>query len=542
MLKLKNNIPLGVFNFLISIFIALFLNLSLWNFLYNLATINKFFPLNFLLAFFIVLVCFIYFGISLFSFPYIYKLLLSFIIICGSFAQYFMLKYGVIIDSSMIQNVFETDFKESFELLTYKMVLMSVFLGIIPSFIIYKINIKYPKKISGYLVFYLSSILALAILIGVIFTQYKTFVSVFRNHKDIIFRIIPNNYINGIYQNIILLFPEKNIKMISSEASKNKNWEHHRRKTIFVFVIGEAARANNFSLNGHLKETNPKLIKQDVINFNNFYSCGTTTAVSVPCIFSSLDKSNFSKSKFRNNDNLLKLIKKSGFNTLWIDNNSGCKSACDDVETIEMESYIKSDSNREIYDEEMLNISKEFIKKNNKDDLVIVLHQKGSHGPAYYKRIPKGFDKFKPVCKSVELQQCSSEEITNSYDNTILYTDYFLSEIIDMLKENKDKDTAMIYVSDHGQSLGENGIYLHGMPYLVAPKYQKHIPMIMWLSENFTKDFGINRECVSKYLDKEFSHDNLFHSILDMLKIDTKAQKNELSFFQNCKIKSEVHQ
>ena len=537
MLKLKNSIPLGVFNLLISIFIALFLNLPLWNFFYNLATINKFFPLNFLFAFLIVLVCFIYFGISLFSFCYIHKLLLAFIITCGSLAQYFMLKYGVIIDSSMIQNVFETDFKESFELLTYKMTLMSLFLGIIPSFIIYKINIKYPKNIFDYLVFYLFSILALAILIGVIFTQYKTFVSVFRNHKDIIFRIIPNNYINGIYQNIILLFPEKNVKMISSEASKNKNWEHHRRKTIFVFVIGEAARANNFSLNGYIKETNPNLIKHDIINFSNFYSCGTTTAVSVPCIFSSLDKSNFSKSKFKNNDNLLKLIKKSGFNTLWIDNNSGCKSACDDVETIEMESYITNNSNREIYDEEMLNIFKEFIKKNNKDDLFIVLHQKGSHGPAYYKRIPKGFDEFKPVCKSVELQQCSSEEITNSYDNTILYTDYFLSKTIAMLKENKDKDTAMIYVSDHGQSLGENGIYLHGMPYLVAPKYQKHIPMIMWLSDNFTKDFGINRECVSKYVDKKLSHDNLFHSILDVLKIDTKAQKNNLSFFQNCKIK-----
>ena len=238
MLKLKNSIPLGVFNLLISIFIALFLNLPLWNFLYNLATIDKFISFNFLLAFFIVLVCFIYFGISLFSFRYIHKLLLSFIIICGSLAQYFMLKYGVIIDSSMIQNVFETDFKESFELLTYKMSLMGIFLGIIPSFIIYKIIIKYSKKISDHLVFYLFSILALVILIGVIFTQYKTFVSLFRNHKDIIFRIIPNNYINGVYQNIILLFPEKNEKLISSEANKNQNWEHHQRKTVFVFVIG----------------------------------------------------------------------------------------------------------------------------------------------------------------------------------------------------------------------------------------------------------------------------------------------------------------
>lgn len=537
MLKLKNTISLELFNLLISGFIALFLNLPLWNFFYNLVIINKLFSLNFLFMFFIVLVCFIYFAISLFSFRYIHKLLLSLILICGSLAQYFMLKYGVIIDSSMIQNVLETDLNESFELFTYKMLLMVLFFGIIPSFAIYRINIRYPIKIFAYIKFYLFSLLALVIFISVIFIQYKTFASVFRNHKDIIFRIIPNNYINGVYQNIILLLPEQSIKSISSKANKSQAWQHHLRKTIFVFVIGEAARAGNFSLNGYVKETNPNLKKHDIINFSNFYSCGTTTAISVPCIFSSLNKSNFSKAKFKNNDNLLKLIKNSGFNTLWIDNNSGCKSACNDVKTIEMEPYLNDDLDREIYDEEMLNIFQKFIKQNSKDDLFIVLHQKGSHGPAYYKRTPDNFHKFKPICKSIELQQCSSEEITNGYDNTILYTDYFLSKVIAILKENNDADTAMFYVSDHGESLGEDGIYLHGMPYLVAPKHQKHIPMIIWLSENFTMDFGIDKGCVSKQVEKEFSHDNLFHSILDLLKIDTKALKNGMSLFQNCKVK-----
>lgn len=537
MLKLRNSVPLTVFNLLISIFIALLLNMPLWNLLYTLATVNKFFPLNFLLIFFIVLVCFIYFAISLFSFCYIHKFLLSLILSCGSLAQYFMLKYGCVIDSLMIQNLLETDLKESFELLTYKMILMTIFFGIMPSFIIYKINIIYPRKVFDYLKFYLFSFLALVILMSVIFMQYKTFVSVFRNHKDITFRIIPNNYINGIYKNILLLFPEKNIKLISSEAKKNQNWQYHQRRTVFVFVIGEAARANNFSLNGYTKETNPNLKKHDVINFSNFYSCGTTTAISVPCIFSSLGKSNFSKARFKNNDNLLKLIKKSGFKTLWIDNNSGCKSACSGIKTIEMESYLKNNFGREIYDEEMINLFKNYIEENKEDDLFVVLHQKGSHGPAYYKRTPESFYKFKPFCKSVELQKCSSEEITNSYDNTILYTDYFLSKVITILEDKKNTDTAMFYVSDHGQSLGENGIYLHGMPYIVAPKYQKHIPMIMWLSKNFINDFGINRECMSKYLDNELSHDNIFHSILDILKIETKAQKSNLSFFQNCKVK-----
>ena len=526
---------LKLFNLFVSIFIVLFLNIPLWSFLYKLSVTDNLIPISFLLSFFIALICFIYVGISLFTFPYIHKIFLSFILICSALAQYFMLKYGVIIDSYMIQNVFETDFKESLELVSYNMVLNILFLGILPLLAIFMVKIKYPNKIFDYIKFYLYGLLALVIFTSIIFFQYKTFVSVFRNHKDIIFRIIPNNFINGIYQNVILMLPIESKKQISSEAHKNKSWQNHKNRTVFVFVVGEAARADHFSLNGYSKETNPNLKKQGVINLENFYSCATSTAVSVPCMFSSLDKANFSKQDFKYNDNLVDLIKKSGFKVLWVENNGGgCKSVCDNINTIQMQSVeVNNSINNEIFDEEMLKILKDFINNNKKDDLFIVLHQMGSHGPAYYKRTPKKFQQFKPICDSIELQQCSSEQIKNNYDNTILYTDYFLSEIIEILKKNTEVNTAMFYVSDHGQSLGEKGIYLHGMPYLIAPKNQKHIPMLMWLSKNFTKEFNLDTKCLESVVNDHLSHDNIFHSILDLLKIDTNI-KNQKFIFGSC--------
>ena len=534
-LSFKKVASLSFVNLFIALFIALFLNFPLGSFLYKLSVVNKLFSISFLPLFFIVLTCFLYCAISLFSFPYIHKPLISIILVCASLAQYFMLKYGIIIDSAMIQNIFETDYNEVFELLSYQMIFMVLLFGILPSLLICKLNISYPVQITDYLKFFLLSFLALIIFMLLAFSQYKTFVSIFRNHRDIVLRIIPNNYINGIYKNVKLMLPKEKGEVISSEVNKNDDWQNHQRNTIFVFVIGEAARASNFSLNGYARETNPNLKKHQVLSFKNFYSCGTSTAISVPCIFSSLDRSNFSRNEFQYNDNLLNLIEKSGLDILWIDNNSGCKSVCDGVRTIEMESFLQNNSKKEIHDEEMLKILKNHIEQNNKNDLFIILHQKGSHGPGYYKRTPEKFHKFKPICDSVELQQCPSENIINSYDNTILYTDYFLSEIIEILEKEKNVNTVMFYVSDHGQSLGENGIYLHGMPYLIAPKYQKHIPMIIWLSENFVKDFKIDQSCINKSLDNQFSHDNLFHSILDILKIDTKVKNNQLSLFNECK-------
>ena len=114
----------------------------------------------------------------------------------------------------------------------------------------------------------------------------------------------------------------------------------------------------------------------------------------------------------------------------------------------------------------------------------------GNHGPAYFKRYPKEFEKFKPACQTAELSECSDEEIGNAYDNAILYTDYFLSQVVQLLKQNEQKfEASMLYISDHGESLGENNLYLHGMPYMLAPSEQTDVPVIVWAGK--TSDIDI---------------------------------------------------
>ncbi len=183
----------------------------------------------------------------------------------------------------------------------------------------------------------------------------------------------------------------------------------------------------------------------------------------------------------------------------------------------------------------MLNDLQSYLNKLN-GDAVIVLHQKGSHGPAYYLRYPNSFEKFKPVCTTSELQQCSQEEIVNAYDNTILYTDYVLAKVIDFLQNNSNKfDTGMLYVSDHGESLGENNLYLHGSPYAIAPKNQTHIPMLVWLSEGFRQRSQIDWQCLQQHKNDVYSHYHIFHSVLGLLEVETQVYHQGLDLFHSCK-------
>ncbi len=435
-----------------------------------------------------------------------------------------MLEYGVLIDVMMITNVFETDFKESVELLTSKMIFMLFSLGIVPALIMHKMHPTYRLKH-----FVILLVLSILICLSIVFQDFKTFSSFFRNNKDVIYRIIPNNYLYSTFKYLKSSIPHKDRETKRLSAEKGVNWKNHKKRSVFVLVIGEAARASNFSLNGYSKNTNPLLQKQNIVSYTNVSSCGTSTAYSVPCIFSSLTRNDFSIPEFKYNDNLFKLISKADFDVLWIENNSGCKGVCD--QSIEMEKYLKK--NVEIYDEEMLNILQKYLDKEK--DLFVVLHQKGSHGPAYYLRVPDNFQKFSPICKTANLQNCDKESIRNSYDNTILYTDYFLSSLIKLLDTQKNINTAMLYVSDHGQSLGENGLYLHGMPYFIAPKYQTHIPMIVWFSKNYLEEFSLDEQCIASKKDETLSHDNVFHSVLDALEITTKNFDKKMSIFNECK-------
>ena len=168
-----------------------------------------------------------------------------------------------------------------------------------------------------------------------------------------------------------------------------------------------------------------------------------------------------------------------------------------------------------------------YIDEQNNNDILIVLHTMGSHGPAYFKRYPPEFEVFMPSCKTSQLNECTDEEITNAYDNTILYTDYFLSKVITILKANSvNSDTAMLYISDHGESLGENGLYLHGMPYFMAPDEQIKIPAFMWFDESISRIFDI--ESIKEKAQLPQSHDSLFHTLLGLMDVETELYKKDL--------------
>lgn len=169
-------------------------------------------------------------------------------------------------------------------------------------------------------------------------------------------------------------------------------------------------------------------------------------------------------------------------------------------------------------------------------DSVLFIHQLGSHGPAYFERYPEAFRRFRPDCRKTVFSECTPEEIRNAYDNTIFYTDFFLSTIIDSLNKRSDKfDSAMFYMSDHGESLGENGLYLHGMPYSIAPKEQTHIPFILWMSKSFADTMNVDLGCIGKDSDViPISHDNLFPSVLTMMNVKTTLKDERLDIFKSC--------
>ena len=291
-------------------------------------------------------------------------------------------------------------------------------------------------------------------------------------------------------------------------------------------VVGETARADHFSLNGYPKKTNPLLEKEDIISFNNFYSCGTSTAISVPCMFSLLGKKGFSKEEFRWSENTLDVLKHAGVNILWRDNNSSSKGVADRVTYQDFRTPTNNpDCDVECRDSGMLANLQEYIDSVMEGDILIVLHQMGNHGPAYYKRYPKAFEVFSPTCQSNQLETCSPEEISNSYDNVIVYTDYFLSKVINLLKSNSSEyESALVYVSDHGESLGENGIFLHGLPYSLAPEQQKHVAALMWLGEGM-KD---HQPAILEKQHQHLTHDNIPHTLLGLMEIESETYNREL--------------
>ena len=516
----------------LSIFFTLFYNYSFFENLIKVYTLNN--NLGFVISTAFVMTFFLTFLLGLVSFKYTIKPISIILLLVSSMTSYFMNTYHAIIDATMIRNMMQTNIHESMDLLSVEQVVYFIFFGLVPSYYIYKVKIEergFKKEFFSRIKLLL---LSLGIIAVAIFSFSKYYTSFVREHKPLRFTINPTYwmYSTGKYINLTFNSAPLVVKPIGLDA---KIVDTSGRKKIVIMVVGEASRADHFSLNGYERDTNPLLEQEDIINLPNVSSCGTSTAVSVPCMFSKYDRSSYSYKKGISTENVVDVLKHTKkIAILWRDNNSDSKGV---ALRVPYQDYKMAKNNPDCQEGECRDIGMlvgldKFIAKNKDKDIFIVLHQMGNHGPAYYKRYTKEFEKFKPVCKTNQLEQCSQEEIANAYDNAILQTDTFLTKTIHFLKGYENKyDTAMIYMSDHGESLGEEGVYLHGLPYFMAPSAQTHIGALMWFGKGMKKE--VNAVAFQKRADKKYTQDALFSTLLGLFDVQTKVYNKKMDMLHN---------
>jgi lipid A ethanolaminephosphotransferase len=453
--------------------------------------------------------------------PYITKPLVILVFLGNSIAVYFVSSYNVILDKIMMGNVINTNFEEATDLYNYKVILYFIFLGIIPSLLIYKIKINKKTSIIKRIAFIILPIILVA---SFLYANSKTWLWLDKNLKILGALSMPFSYsINSLrYQIPKWTSDSKEYSLQAPDFINNNN-------ITVVLVIGESARSANFYLYGYNKNTNPLLrANKNVIALPNATSCATYTTAGLGCILSHLGEKSNGLSK--NYETLPTYLKKYGIKTIWRSANWGEPKI--DVDLYQKKGDIsklcQGDCKNSEYDEFLLYGLEDLIKQNINHKTFIVLHQSGSHGPSYYNKYPQNFEKFTPVCKSVELKEnCTQQDLINAYDNTILYTDYFLNSLINILQKFKGTPTVMLYISDHGESLGENNVYLHGLPNFMAPNFQRDIPFIVFMSDEFKKLYNIKNINTQQ----TYSHDNIFYSVMGALGLRSGFYKPNLDIF-----------
>ncbi|RYF42484.1 MAG: phosphoethanolamine--lipid A transferase [Comamonadaceae bacterium] len=464
---------------------------------------------------------------------------LSLAVLVTAFASYYMERYTIYFDREMLRNVLATNPGEARDLLSWGLAAHVGVFGVLPVLLVWWPRLK--RRSLGRAAAVRSAWLAGAVLAVVagLLPVFADVASLMRNQREVRHLITPGNIVASLSSNAFGRGkrPAGPRAAVGPDARLGAAWSGRKRPVLFVLVVGETARAENFSLNGYARETNPELARRDIVNFSGVTACGTSTEVSLPCMFSPFGRADYNEGKIRGHESLLHVLARAGFQVLWRDNQSGCKGVCDGLPS-EALAGAKVESlcaEGQCLDEILLH-GMEGIAQDANGNLFVVMHQMGSHGPAYFKRYPAVFKHFAPACEDAELHHCAPAEIRNAYDNSLRYTDHFLARVVDFLGRAQTRyDTAMLYVSDHGESLGESGLYLHGVPYAIAPRVQTQVPMVVWLSPAFRQSFGVDQECLRSRAAQPASHDNLFHSVLGLLDVQTGAYQRVRDLFAPCR-------
>ncbi len=475
------------------------------------------------------------------------KPLWTVMLIAAAVAQHFMFNYGAVIDATMIANTAQTDLREVRDLLSWPLLLNLLVVAFVPALWLVWQPLTRPsawRQIARNSVLFTTGV---AVAAGGIFAMYRELAPLVRNNLKLRYMLNPLGGFYAIGDMALKPFFTRStaLEKISAGAALGPSHASETKPPLAVIVVGETARSDHFGVNGYARDTTPEIAANGVFSYPDAHSCGTNTFASVPCMFSSLGKSGYENRKSEV-ENLLDVLQAAGLAVLWIDNQAGCKGVCDRVAHVSTADDAKAGKLAKLCDgdeclDEALLVGLDaridaLPAERRQRGVVIVMHQMGSHGPAYGKRSPPTFKRFLPECTTNTLADCEHGALVNAYDNSIAYTDHVLASTIAWLKAKSSAyEGSLVYMSDHGESLGEYGVFLHGVPYAIAPEAQTHVPLVAWFAADRAPLRQLDRACIAKGLRASVSHDNLYHSVLGVVDVRTPTYRVELDLWAACR-------
>ncbi len=458
--------------------------------------------------------------------------------------SHFMLSYGVVIDPSMAANVLHTDAREAGDLIGPTLLAVVVLGVVLPGWWWW----RQPVRAVAWRRLLVQQLgvgaVALGVAVALLWVGFSDLAPLMRNHKALRYMINPYNTVYAFTRQAIgeRSRAAQPLQPIGEDVVPAAAAANESEAPLVVLGVGETARAANWGLGGYTRQTTPRLAalreRGDLTYFENTTSCGTNTETSVPCLFSARGRADYDGA--RHEESLLDVLQRAGLAVVWLDNQSGCKGVCDRVPHVKTDTLAVpglcdgGECHDEVLLRELPGQIAQLDPERRRRGTVAVLHQMGSHGPAYHKRVPSAFRRYTPVCESAQLTACERQAVVNAYDNTIAYTDHVLAETIAWLAA-QPRPAALLYVSDHGESLGENGLYLHGMPYALAPAEQTHVPMLMWFNDRMRERLALDGACLRQRAAQPASHDHWFHTVLGLFDLRTRVYDPALDVLRGCR-------
>lgn len=476
--------------------------------------------------------------LSAVSLPWLHRPLAALLLVVSAAASWYQQSLGVLIDREMVRNIMQTTVTESRHLVTPDYLLAVTLKGGLPALAIFWPRMARPR-LGGLLWRWpLGIALGFALTVGCLLTDFKAYSAVLRENKEMMGAYQPGATIAAVfrYAKEQLRDSRVAVRPLGRDAGKGPLLAAAGKPVLLVLFVGETARAQNFGLNGYGRDTTPELRARGVINYPDTTACGTSTAVSVPCMFSPFAAADYTRRRFLGSENLLDVLSHAGVKVEWWDNNTGDQTVARRLGWNRVEATLDpaACAAGECTDDALLAVLDRTIR-DIAGDTVLVLHMIGSHGPAYFLRYPETRARFTPDCRTAQFSACTADEIVNAYDNTILQTDRVVAAAIDRAEAAPGILPAVLFLSDHGESLGEGGLYLHAAPHFMAPEVQTKVPFVLWLSDRFARAMALDTDCLAANAVRPASHDNLFHTLLGLLDIRTAVRDPGLDLAGACR-------